>query len=137
MVRLWLENPMAPLSQHIFNTVPKEDYLSLFEDKRPSCKHIAEILEFKKQDVSSATGVSVSSVRYDEKMPDQVRERMREWATLLNLVAEYFRGDEKKTIAWFTMPNPLLGNVSPRTMIRSGRYKKLLVFVFNALNENK
>jgi len=121
------------LSSEIFSTVPKEDYLS-FQDKP---NRIAEFLEFKKEDIAKATGVSLSSVRYDEKMPSELRERIREWATLLNLVAEHFHGDGKKTALWFTTLNPLLGNVTPRDMIRFGRYRKLFKFVVTAIAENK
>ena len=88
---------MPTLSSEIFSTVPKEDYLS-FQDKP---NRIAEFLEFKKEDIAKATGVSLSSVRYDEKMPSELRHRIREWATLLNLVAEHFHGDGKKTALWF------------------------------------
>ena len=124
---------MPTLSSEIFSTVPKEDYLS-FQDKP---NRIAEFLEFKKEDIAKATGVSLSSVRYDEKMPSELRDRIREWATLLNLVAEHFHGDGKKTALWFTTLNPLLGNVTPRDMIRFGRYRKLFKFVVNAIAENK
>ncbi len=124
---------MPTLSSEIFSTVPKEDYLS-FQDKP---NRIAEFLEFKKEDIAKATGVSLSSVRYDEKMPSELRERIREWATLLNLVAEHFHGDGKKTALWFTTLNPLLGNVTPRDMIRFGRYRKLFKFVVTAIAENK
>ncbi len=79
----------------------------------------------------------MSSVRYDEKIPTELHERIKEWAILLNLVAEHFKGDATKTTLWFTTPNPLLGNISPRDMIRFGRYKKLFKFIFNALAENK
>jgi hypothetical protein len=64
-------------------------------------------------------------------MPAQVHERIREWATLLNLVAEHFQGDHQKTVLWFTTLNPLLGNITPRDMIRFGRYNKLFKFVVN------
>jgi len=37
---------------------------------------------------------------------------------------------------WFRLPNPLLGDVSPRDMIRYGRYAKLQEFVMDALAEN-
>ncbi len=124
---------MPTLSSDIFSTVPKEDYLS-FQDKP---NRIAAFLEFKKEDISKATGVSLSSVRYDEKMPSELRDRIREWATLLNLVAEHFHGDDKKTVSWFITLNPLLGNVTPRDMIRFGRYKKLFKFVVTAIAENK
>ena len=129
---------MATTSPDIFRTVPKRDYLSLFEDDTPNYQDVVEFLEFRKEDVSKATGAPLSSIRYDEKIPTEVRERLREWANLLNLVAEHFQGDSKKTALWFTMPNPLLGNnVSPRDMIRFGRYKKLLKFIMNAIAENQ
>ena len=124
---------MPTLSSEIFSTVPKEDYLS-FQDKP---NRIAEFLEFKKEDISKATDVPLSSVRYDDKIPQELRERIREWAILLNLVAGHFNGDSAKTTLWFTIPNPLLGNVTPRDMIRFGRYKKLFKFIINALSENK
>lgn len=128
---------MPTTSPDIFGTVARRDHLSLFEDDTPNYEEVVDFLEFKKEDVSKAAGVSLSSVRYDEKIPVQLRERMREWANLLNLVAEHFQGDGAKTALWFTMPNPLLGNISPRDMIRFGRYKKLLKFIVNALSENK
>jgi hypothetical protein len=129
---------MPTLTTDIFATVPKKDYLSLFQDTKPKYHDVADFLEFDKQDVSKATDVPLSSVRYDEKMPIELQERIREWATLLNLVAEHFQGDPQKTALWFTTPNPLLGsNVAPRDMIRFGRYKKLFKFVINALAENR
>ena len=128
---------MQTLSSDIFSTVPKQDYLSFFQNDRPEYQNVVHFLEFKKEDVSTATGVPLSSVRYDEKIPTELHERIREWATLLNLVAEHFQGNSSRTTLWFTMPNPLLGNVSPRNMIRLGRYKKLYKFVVNALAENR
>lgn len=74
--------------------------------------------------------------RYNEKMPADLRERSIEWANALNLVAGYFK-DEKKTLLWFCMPNPLLGGMSPKDMMRVGRFKKLLNFIQTALDENQ
>ena len=127
---------MQTVNFDIFSTVP-DDHLSFFKDTRPQYNRIVQFLDFKKEDVSRATGVSISSVRYDEKMPIELQERIREWATLFNLVAQHFQGNKNKTILWFTTQNPLLGNVSPRDMIRFGNYKKLFKFVVNALAENK
>ena len=121
----------------IFGTVPKQDYLSFFDDDKPIYNRIIDFLEFKKEDISKATEIPLSSVRYDNKIPKELHERIKEWAILLNLVAGYFKGDAKKTALWFTTPNPLLGNITPRDMIRFGRYKKLFKFIFNALAENK
>jgi hypothetical protein len=51
-------------------------------------------------------------------------------------VAGYFEGDIEKTALWFRTPNPMLGNISPRDMIRFGRYKRLLKFVTEAREAN-
>ena len=128
---------MTSLTHDIFSTIPKQDYLSFFQNDKPKYNRIVDFLDFRKEDISKATEIPLSSVRYDEKIPKELHERIKAWAILLNLVAEYFKGDGTKTALWFTTPNPLLGNVSPRDMIRVGRYKKLFKFIFNALAENK
>jgi len=120
----------------LFDTVP-QDLLSFYEDNKPQYNRIAQFLHFKKEDISRATGLSVNSVRYDDKMPPELKERITEWAILFNLVAGFFNGDAEKTHQWFSTLNPLLGNVAPRDMIRFGRYKKLLKYVMNALAENR
>ncbi len=130
-------NAMQTMNPDIFATVPEKDFLSLYKEKRPQYNRIAEFLDFKKEDVARATGVAQSSVRYDEKMPLELKERIQEWAVLFNLVAGHFQGNALKTAQWFSTLNPLLGNVSPKDMIRLGRYKKLLSFVMNALAENR
>jgi hypothetical protein len=38
---------------------------------------------------------------------------------------------------WFKTPNPLLGDIAPRDMIRIGRFKKLRQFILQALSENE
>lgn len=84
-----------------------------------------------------AANVPVYSVRYEpQKMPIELKERLTEWAVALNLVAGFFK-DQEKTILWFNIPNPLLGGMSPKDMIRVGRFKKLLNFIQTALDENQ
>ena len=68
-------------------------------------------------------------------MPSDLRERLVEWATAINLVGSYFN-DANKTMLWFQISNPQLGGMSPRDMIRVGRFKKLLKFIQTALDEN-
>jgi len=120
----------------LFNTIPDQDYFEIYKDKKPY-NRIVKLFDFEQDDIVLATGVPKSSVRYDEKMPKDLSERLTEWATLLNLVAGHFKGDTVKTMQWFTTPNPLLGDIRPRDMIRIGRYRKLIKFVLNALAENK
>jgi len=120
----------------LFNTVPKEDYLALFPPGGTDYQRVVQLLDFKKKDVAKALNLSLHSVRYDQKMPRELEERVREWAVALALVAQYFK-DAQKTVLWFKTPNPLLGNVAPREMIRVGRFNKLHRFIMNALGENE
>jgi hypothetical protein len=123
-------------SPELFRNVPTRDVLRLFEKGRPNAKKVVQLLNYRKEDVAVASNVPIASVRYDLKMPEELLERMREWATALNLVANFFN-DEQKTMLWFQLPNPLLGNMPPREMIRVGRFNKLFKFIQTALSENK
>ena len=122
-------------SASLFRSVPEKDHFHFFKKGEPDGKKVAEFLKYKKEDVSVAANVPVSSVRYDEKMPSDLRERLVEWATAINLVGSYFN-DVNKTMLWFQISNPQLGGMSPRDMIRVGRFKKLLRFIQTALDEN-
>jgi uncharacterized protein (DUF2384 family) len=129
---------MALAQTSLFRTVPEKDYLHLFNKGMPDGEKVVKLLKYKKEDVSVAANVPVSSVRYEpKKMPAELRERLTQWAIVLNLVAGFFKEDQEKTIFWFCMPNPLLGGMSPRDMIRVGRFKKLLNFIQTALDENQ
>ena len=120
----------------LFTSVPEKDYFHFFDKGEPNGKKIVDFLQYKKEDVSVAANVPIQSVRYDEKMSSELRERLVEWATAINLVEGYFNKTEK-TMLWFQVPNPLLGGIAPRDMIRVGRFKKLLKFIQTALDENK
>jgi hypothetical protein len=119
-------------SRSITGHIAQRDLLSLYRDGHPDYKRIANLVQLSKADLSKLTGVAKSSVRFDTNIPAPVAERLRELANLANLVAEYFNGDLQKVGLWFELPNPMLGNVSPRNMIRGGRYKRLLNFVLDA-----
>lgn len=124
----------------LFRNVPDRDYLSLFPSGslsgQPDYARIVQLLDLKKRDVARAAHLPVHSVRYDARVPSELADRMREWAVALNLVAQFF-GDPTKAILWFKTPNPMLGDVAPRDMIRVGRFKKLYKFILTALDENK
>jgi uncharacterized protein (DUF2384 family) len=121
----------------LFETVPKEDYLSVFPSGGTDYEKVVDLLDFRKKDVARASNVALHSVRYDPpKMPKELQDRIQEWAVALNLVAQFFR-DEQKTVLWFKTPNPLLGDITPRDMIKVGRFKKLRQFILQALSENE
>ena len=124
------------MNMGLFETIPA-DYLQFGQGSSFNPKRVPELLGLKKEDVSRLASVSVKSVRYDDAIPEQVRERLEEIANTINLVADAFGGDVEKTVAWFRARNPLLGDVSPKDMIRLGRYERLRKFIINAMLERR
>jgi hypothetical protein len=120
----------------LFRTVPERDYLNFWPGSQFDPQHVVRFLELSKPDVAKIASVAPSSVRFDQKIPKDVLERLMEIANVCGLVAQFFQGDAAKTALWFRTKNPLLGNISPRDMIRYGRYDKLRRFVMDALEEN-
>jgi hypothetical protein len=116
----------------LFDTVP-DDIMNFGRGDSFDARRVSTFLNLKKADVSHLASVSAASVRYDHLIPAVVRERLEEIASTINLVAKQFGGDLDKTAAWFKAKNPLLGDVSPRDMIRLGRYDRLRRFIINAM----
>lgn len=120
----------------LFGTVPDRDYLGFWANQTLNAREVAEFLDLNKRDVAKLAGVAPASVRFDQKIPREVFDRLQEIANICGLVAQFFAGDVAKTALWFKTVNPLLGNISPRDMIRYGRYEKLRRFVMSAMEEN-
>lgn len=121
-----------------FSNIAEKDYIGFYSGNDLDYQKVVKFADLEKKDISRATNIPLTSIRYEEgKMPKELKDRIAEWANLFNLVGGYFNGDARKTALWFKMPNPLLGNITPRDMIRIGRYKKLISFVLNSLNENR
>lgn len=123
-----LPKPRPPIISHI----AADDFLHFYRDGQPDYKRIADLVKLRKADLAKIAQVAKSSVRFDANIPEPVAQRLREIANIANLVAEFFDGDAQKVGLWFEIANPMLGNVSPRDMIRIGRYKRLLNFVIEA-----
>jgi hypothetical protein len=121
-------------SSVLFNTVSRRDSLEFWRGNMLNYQKVRDFIGLDTRDVSRVAGVAKSSVRYDEKAPKEVREHLENVANICNLVFQFFN-DDVKTKLWFQTPNPMLGNVSPRDMIRLGRYNKLLRFVTQAMEE--
>ena len=120
----------------LFTSIPRRDRLGLFDDGNPKGTAIVAFLELRNQDVAKAANVARSSVRYDLRMPDVLKDWLLQVGTAIDLVAEFF-DDSKKASLWFRTPNPLLGNITPIEMIRMGRIKKLLNVIQTAIEENR
>lgn len=123
------------MSIQLFDTVHRQDFLHFGQGADFNPKAVVDFVGLRKQDVSKIAQVALTSVRYDDDIPYKVLERMEEIASVINMVADVFAGDANKTSLWFKTSNPLLGDVSPRDMIRLGRYNKLRKFIISALME--
>ena len=100
-----------------------------------NAKAVQTFLGLSKEDISRLADVSPKSVRFDHAMPDTVRQRLQEIAITINLVAKVFEDDVDKTLTWFQTRNPLLGDASPKDMIRLGRFNRLRKFIMDTLLE--
>ena len=87
-----------------------------------------------KKAVAKAAGIPELSVRYDDRMSVNLKEFFNEIISVLSIVAKEMNNDKDKVRLWFSMPNPVLGGVSPSQMILIGKYKKLLKFIERSLN---
>lgn len=122
----------------LFSSIPAADHLSLFgQDGRPKGTEISDFLSLRAKDVAKATRLAPTAIRYDLRMPELLEKWLRDVATTMSLVAEFFGGDAQRTSLWFATPNPQLGSLAPVDMIKMGRVRKLLTFVQVALDQNK
>ncbi|TVQ77139.1 MAG: hypothetical protein EA369_09520 [Bradymonadales bacterium] len=108
------------------------DRLDLFKDGRPQYAKIKEVVDLTDKDFASATRFPVASLKSGgSKLPRDFIRILLDLGNAINLVAEAFNGDMKKVNLWFQLRNPQLGNISPRDMIRHGRFKKLIQHIYN------
>jgi predicted nucleotidyltransferase len=120
----------------LFRTVPQQDRLGFWAGGALDARKVADFLGLDKPALARLAEVAPTSVRFDHKIPKEVAERLAEVANLCELVAQYFGGNAQKTALWFKTPNPQLGEISPRDMVRSGRCERLRRFITEALYLN-
>lgn len=134
MFQAWLLEG-AVQNSGLFATVASKDFLGFGSGESLNSKKVSDWLDFNKEDVAKIASVSKSSVRWDDAMPKAVAERMEEIANIANLVAGVLANDPAKTALWFRTKNPMLGDLSPRDMLRLGRYERLRRYVISAIAE--
>jgi hypothetical protein len=123
----------------LFDTVPKDKILSfLYEGADAGEINVKELVDFlglDRAEVATICGdMNIDSVRFDNRMPQQIRNKFIEIANLCELVAKNFSGDPTKTQTWFMVKNPLLEDCSPIELIKDG---KLDIVYTSILNESK
>jgi hypothetical protein len=121
----------------LFDNVFQDDSLNFWGGPGQSLDYerVRDVVGLTNSDLSRVAHVAKNSVRFDERIPPALKERMEQIANCSLMVARYFNGDARKVSLWFGAPNPMLGNVSPRDMIRYGRFLKLQRFISGALTE--
>lgn len=119
----------------IFRTVA-DDVLHFGRGNEFNPRKVVDWLDLDSNAVSRIAAVAPSSVRYDDSIPRPVRERLEELANTVNLVAQAFDGDAEKAAIWFRTPNPMLGGIEPKEMVRLGRGSRLSKFILTAMSEN-
>jgi len=117
----------------LFDNVAERDYLQFWQSGRFQPKRVARFLDLSKTELAALAVVAPSSVRFDTKAPRVVRNLLIEIAATCELVAQFFDGNLAKTTVWFATTNPMLGDIAPQHMIRSGRHARLRRFVMEAL----
>jgi hypothetical protein len=122
-------NPRSAL----FNTVPRRDYLQFWQSGLFQSQRVARFLGLSKTELAQLAGVAPASVRYDEKAPRLLRERMMDLAATCELVAQAFEGNAVKTELWFMTANPQLNNSSPCDLLRRGERESLQRLVMAAI----
>ena len=118
----------------LFNTVAPRDGLQFWSNQKLDIQKLRDITGFDAGDIARIAGVPKNSVRFDHRMSADIKRHMEAIANICNLVFQFF-DDSVKTKLWLQTPNPMLGYTTPRDMIRAGRYKKLLKFVTDALED--
>ena len=128
---------MPVASSNLYKTVPEGRYMPFYDGEKTNPKKVADFLSFSNDDVAKIAGISKSSVRFTGmRVPQSIVERFKEIANICEIVADNFNGDVEKASLWLKIDNPMLGGISPRNMIRFGRYNKLKKFIFSAMEGN-
>jgi hypothetical protein len=81
----------------LFRTVAEKDYLGFWANETLKAREVASFLDLDKHDVAKLAHVAPASVRFDEKIPKEVLERLQEIANICGLVAQHFEGNAVAT----------------------------------------
>lgn len=129
---------MGALKNDLTANMPKGDIFAFgIDGDSVDKKEVVKFFDFSKGDISKISGVSKTSVRWDDRAPQVVTDHIYQLAIIASLVGEFFDGNAIKTMTWLKMPNPMLGGISPRDMIKLGRSDKLIHFIIRAKEENE
>ena len=113
----------------LFDSLHMESPFWNHEKKGIDYNSLSKEFQLTRDRIKKITGLKQNSIRFDQKMPEKVKDLLLCVHTIFGMVFSHFK-DFEKTKLWFEIPNPMLGGgLSPRDMIYVGRHKKLLQVV--------
>lgn len=99
-------------------------------------KELMKLVGLNRQMVAAWSGTLIDSVRYDDRMSENVESYLYRIANIVDHIAEVFDNHQTKIKQWFFVSNPSLGGMSPLKMIQSGKEEKLLQIILDLKNGN-
>jgi hypothetical protein len=130
---------MNPIEQEgLFATVHAGGLPLIWDEEAKDVNgpEVLKMIGLSYKDAARAARIPEKSVKSGQPLPDELMVRAREWASIVGLVAGFFKRDVVKTAIWFKTVNPLLGGLSPKEMIAFGRAAKLRDIVDDAIAGN-
>lgn len=127
---------MTQVQNALFSNIAAKRIPSFYkENGETDYKEISVFLQLSNDDLAKIARISVKTVRFNGNIPIALKERMEEMKNVCELVFEML-GNIEKTQLWFKTKNQMLGNTSPRDLLRFGRYQKLLDVLMDIKNGN-
>jgi hypothetical protein len=113
------------------------DPLGFWTDGIFRARKVARFLDFTARDLKKISALIAARTGHlgERNLPGQ-DSVLQTLAVSCSRVAQYFEGNAAKTQLWFRLDNPMLGNVSPRTLILTGRAERLQQLIEDALAES-
>lgn len=96
----------------------------------------ADLLEVSRTELAEAFGLTPNQIRPD-RLTGVARQRFEQLAGALENVAALLDGDVEKTQFWLRTPNRNFGGTSPKNLILSGLYDRVVEFVEKAQREQQ
>ena len=127
---------MTQIQNALFSNIAAKKIPAFYkENGETDYKEISVFLQLSNDDLAKIARISVKTIRFNGNIPLALKERMEEMKNVCELVFEML-GSIEKTQLWFKTKNQMLGNVSPKDLLRFGRYQKLLDVLMDIKNGN-
>lgn len=127
---------MVQVQNSLFSNIATTKIPAFYkENGETDYKEISVFLQLSPDDLAKIAKISVKTIRFSGNIPLALKERMEEMKNICELVFEML-GSIEKTQLWFKTKNQMLGNTSPRDLLRFGRYQKLLDVLMDIKNGN-